>query len=113
MPILKGKPTLRDFQRYVEKMERERGFDDETMLQRCLLLGEEVGELFKAVRKREGMGIDPESAISAIEDEIADVFIMLCCIAEKYNIDIEAAFRTKEEKNAKRTWIKHGDNKDI
>ncbi len=104
MPHLKENPTVRDFQRYVEEMERERGFDKETMIERCLLLGEEVGELFKAVRKADGMMTDTESKIGSLQDEIADVFIMLCCIAEKYDIDIEKAFRAKEEKNSKRTW---------
>ncbi len=108
MPHLKEKPTLKDFETYVRAMQKERGFDEETMLQRCLLMGEEVGELFKAVRKKEGMNVDPASAISSLEDEIADVFLMLLCIAEEYDIDVEQAIRKKEEKNAKRTWIKHG-----
>jgi len=33
-------------------MVKERGFENETVLEQCLLLGEEVGELFKAVRKQ-------------------------------------------------------------
>lgn len=46
------KPTLRDFQNYAREMVKERGFENETVLEQCLLLGEEVGELFKAVRKQ-------------------------------------------------------------
>jgi len=51
MPNLKENPTLKDFQEYVKKLEIERGFNNENVLQKCLLLGEEIGELNKAVRK--------------------------------------------------------------
>lgn len=53
MPILKENPTLNDFQIYVTELEKERGFSQEPVLQKCLLLGEEIGELFKAIRKQE------------------------------------------------------------
>jgi NTP pyrophosphatase (non-canonical NTP hydrolase) len=43
--------TVRDLQRYVPEVEQERGFSSNTVLQKCLLLGEEVGELLKAVRR--------------------------------------------------------------
>jgi len=52
MPILKKNPSLKDFQKYVREMEIERGFEKGTVIQACLMLGEEVGELFKAVRKK-------------------------------------------------------------
>ena len=107
MPQLKTNPTLKDFQQYVHELEIERGFDKSPNVQTAFQMVEEVGELFKAVRKKEGMNIDPASAISSLEDEIADVFLMLLCIAEEYDIDVEQAVRKKEEKNAKRTWIKH------
>ncbi len=48
---LKSTPTLGDFQEYVKNLESLRGFDNQNALEKCLLLGEEVGELFKAVKK--------------------------------------------------------------
>ena len=51
MPTLKESPTLKDFQQYVNELEVERGFEKDSAIIKCLLLGEEVGELFKAVRK--------------------------------------------------------------
>lgn len=104
MPNLKGKPCLSDFQEYVSKLESERGFSKQTTTDKCLLLGEEVGELFKAVRKSEGLAIDSNSEFSEIGDELTDIFIYLCAIANRQGIDLEAAFRTKEEKNKLRTW---------
>lgn len=49
--------ALPEIQRYVAEMEQERGFADRSVIDQCLLLGEEVGELFKAVRKREKLSI--------------------------------------------------------
>jgi hypothetical protein len=39
--------AIDDLQRYVAKMEEERGFAHRDVVSQCLLLGEEVGELFK------------------------------------------------------------------
>ncbi len=104
MPELNNKPTLTDFQKYVTELEHERGFIKQTTIDKCLLLGEEVGELFKAVRKSEGLAIDTNSTFTEIGDELADVFIYLCAIANRKGIDLEEAFRAKEEKNKKRVW---------
>ena len=104
MPILKNKPSLPDFQQYVKELEHERGFINQSTIDKCLLLGEEVGELFKAIRKAEGLLVDANSTFTEIGDELADIFIYLCAIANRKGIDLEDAFRTKEEKNKKRVW---------
>ncbi len=101
---LKEKPTLKDYQDYVAILEKERGFAEDTILHKCLLLGEEVGELYKAIRKKEKIKTDSKSEIGTISEELADVMIYLCAIANRYNIDLEKAFRDKEEENKKRKW---------
>ena len=106
MPTLKDTPQLADFQKYVSELEQERGFASQTTIDKCLLLGEEVGELFKAVRKSEGLLVDSNSNFSEIADELADIFIYLCAIANRNGIDLEVAFRSKEEKNKQRKWIR-------
>ncbi|WP_222115783.1 MazG nucleotide pyrophosphohydrolase domain-containing protein [Chromobacterium vaccinii] len=68
------------------------------------MLGEEVGELFKAVRKAEGMGMDANSKVGELEGELADIFIYLCAIANRFDVDLGAAFRRKEEINQTRRW---------
>ena len=105
MPTLKPHANLADFQKYVAELEIERGFSDQKVNEKCLLLGEEVGELFKAIRKAEGIAIDPNSKVGEVGDELADVFIYLCSIANRYDIDLETAFLDKELKNSKRKWI--------
>lgn len=102
---LKNNPTFRDFQEYVIQLEMQRGFDDQTALEKCLLLGEEMGELFKAIRKTMKLKMDVNADVSSVKEEIADMIIYLCAIANRFDIDIEEAFREKEEINKKREWI--------
>lgn len=104
MLTLKENPTLADIQKYVVELEQERGFYNQTLLQKCLMLGEEVGELFKAIRKQEGIAIDKNSKYTSVAEEMADILIFLSCIANRYGIDLEMAFREKEEINKKRIW---------
>lgn len=82
--VLKDGPTFVDFQEYVRQLEVQRGFTDQNAIEKCLLLGEEMGELFKAVRKAENLKTDIN--------------------ANRFEIDIEEAFREKEEVNKKREW---------
>lgn len=104
MNTITKKSTLQGLQEFVKQMEVERGFSHETVLEKCLLLGEEVGELFKAIRKSQGIKTDSNSKIGSIEHELADVLIYVLSIANKCNIDLEAALISKEEENQKRKW---------
>lgn len=71
MPHLPPRPTLADMQRYVAELETERGFQGQDVVQKALLLGEEVGELFKALRKSQGLSIDPQSRVGSVSEELA------------------------------------------
>jgi NTP pyrophosphatase (non-canonical NTP hydrolase) len=104
MPELKTNAQIKDYQVYVYELESERGFLQQSIKDKCLLLGEEVGELFKSIRKVNGIAVDPNSKFGEVEDEIADIFIYLCSISNRLNIDIEKAFINKEIKNKKRKW---------
>ncbi len=104
MPDLKEQPTLSDIQDYVSQLEAERGFESNTLQQSALLLGEEVGELFKALRKAQNMSMDKKSVVGSVDEELADIVIYVCSIANRSGIDLEKAFRAKEEVNKKRIW---------
>ncbi len=103
MPILSD-ANLKNLQYYVCELEVERGFENQTIIQKCLLLGEEVGELFKAIRKTENLLIDQNSQTHEVANELADILIYLCAIANRKGIDLESAFRKKEEINKNRRW---------
>lgn len=98
--------SSREFQDYVRTMELDRGFTEKSILQECLLLGEEVGELFKAIRKHVEVGVDASDDRDANPaHEIADILIVLASIANRLDIDMAEAIRDKEAINAHRTWL--------
>lgn len=105
MSTLPPNPTLHDFQVYVREMEEERGFSNQTVSDKCILLGEEIGELFRAIRKLEGVKLCEDATVTPASEELADIFIYLCAIANRYGIDLERAFREKEEINKKRVRV--------
>jgi NTP pyrophosphatase (non-canonical NTP hydrolase) len=102
--VLSGTPVLADYQRYIADMVQERGFGDESLAQAYMLFVEEVGELAKAARKKAGLKMDTQAAQQEAEHEAADVFILFLDICNKLDIDLEKAFRAKEEINKQRTW---------
>lgn len=103
--------SMQDYQRYVHELERLHGWLDVDLVHNCFLMGEEVGELFKAVRKvrrlfdqTDGERLEREQLVAQVGDEIVDVFNYLLAIANRLEIDVEAAFRTKNERNQRRSW---------
>ena len=102
--ILKDNPTLRDFQNYVADLVKERGFDKETVSEMFMLFLEECGEMAKAARKTQKMKTDKNSEQFHFDHEVADVFIYLLDICNHLDVDLEKAFRDKEEINKKRIW---------
>ncbi|MEN9604555.1 MAG: hypothetical protein RJB39_240 [Candidatus Parcubacteria bacterium] len=96
---------MQDYQQYIREMVVERGFDKESLPEIFMLFTEECGELAKAIRKSaSGLKTDNNSEIFKLEQEAADVFIYLLDICNHLNIDLEKAFRDKEEINKQRTW---------
>lgn len=91
-------------QEYVARTEVQRKFDGQSPTEKCLLLGEEVGELFKAVRKTSGLAVDPQSEALEVGSELADILNYLLAIANRYQIDLGEAFVAKEQINRTRTW---------
>lgn len=97
-------PTLTDFQVYIDKMVRERGFKN-TLSDRFMLFLEECGELAKAAKKLvKSTDENKESLRKEAAFEVADVFIFLLDICNTLGIDLEKAFREKEEINKQRSW---------
>jgi NTP pyrophosphatase (non-canonical NTP hydrolase) len=57
--------------------------------------GRRVGELFKAVRKHKNMHVGATSATGTVDEELADVLIFLCAIANRLEISIDDALRKR------------------
>lgn len=98
---------LAALQRHVEQTAAGRGFGRQNGPQKCLILGEEVGELFKAVRALEGIPVGRHSRIPEVADELADVLLYVCSIANYYGVDLEKAFRAKDKVLSRRACRPH------
>lgn len=99
--------TLQEVQKYIKEVIALRGFENQEIEKTMLLLIEEVGELAKSIRKNAtNMSIDKEKIFNydSIESEVADVFIVLCSVCNKLNIDLYKAIKEKEQENIKRIW---------
>lgn len=102
---LPSNPTLKDFQKYTAEMILERGFRDESISELLMLLLEECGELARACRQHTSAKSDTaRPAQDNLSHELADIFLYILAIANKYDLDLEQAFREKEEINKKRIW---------
>ena len=99
-------PRLQDLQQYQQDICAERGWDKTSDLETFLLFSEEIGELAKAIRNRRKLYQESGKNISdnQLEDEFADVFSYLLELANRFEIDLEAAYRRKEKKNRDRNW---------
>ena len=107
MKIKKG--TIKEIQKYVREKTEERGFGDDPLSVRLLLLSEEVGELIHASRKYLGMNFRNKIKDTVIGEELTDVLHMVLSIANKLGIDMEEEFIKKEDKNDKRVYKKTKD----
>jgi len=102
--------NIQETQEKIYKFKKERGFNTTDPVQEMFHMIEEVGELSKAIRKSQNMGLDyskmkkENNLKQDVEEELADVLIFLFNIATIHGIDIEKAFNDKWEVNQKRTW---------
>ena len=106
---LNADDTVIQIQEYIRKVIELRGFSEQSIEKTMLLLTEEVGELAKAIRKdKTSMAIDKLKInnYDTIESEVADVFIVLCSICNKLNIDLFSSLKEKEKENITRKWNK-------
>jgi putative uncharacterized protein FNV2309 len=105
--LLNENNSLNEIQDYIRKIITIRGFSEQRVQDKMLLLLEETGELAKAIRKTlPEASIDYEKIenYTDIEEEIADVFIVLVSICNRLNINLYNALKKKEEKNIQRQW---------
>ena len=107
MAQIPDNPTLGDLQNHIKKIGEERAWDKNNYLEIFLLLSEEFGELAKAVRNYAGLYTEKNKVKNKfeLEEEFADVLNYLFDLANCFDIDLENAFRKKDEINAGRVWV--------
>ncbi len=105
-PEISSLPLL---QKYVAEKCKERGFNKAEDLETYLLLTEEIGEMAKAMRKKRKLFTAENDAAERkaqeqLAEEMADVLSYLLELANRFDIDLEKAFRDKEAINDTRSW---------
>ena len=99
------KGTIKHLQEYSAEKIKERGFEDESLHERLLLLVEEVGELANAVRKISNMNVDQNREITnRVGEEVTDIINLIFAIGIKLNLDIEKEFIEKNTEVDKRVY---------
>lgn len=97
--------TIRHLQEYIAEKIKERGFEDETLQERLIVLTEELGELVKSCRKISGISVDQNREITEQPgEELADVINLTFAVGIQLGLDIEKEFREKEEEIDKRVY---------
>ena len=109
---LKADANMREYQSYIYQLEKLHGWLDVDLVHNCFLMGEEMGELFKSIRRHQHYFDSSESAAKTttqesraqVAEELVDVFNYLLAIANRLEIDMEQAFRKKNQRNQSRKW---------
>ena len=105
MAQLKENPTLPELQRYMAEVCQQRGWTKDRPAEKFVLFIEEVGELAKAMRNAARLYEEQaKPRDNNLEEEFADVLSYLLDLANGFQIDLEQAFRAKEEINRSRVW---------
>ena len=89
--------TIQNLQEYICEKIKDRGFEEESLRERLLMLAEEVGELIRACKKIDGRYVDQKREIvSEAGKELCDVINMTFAVGVKLGLDIEKEFLAKE-----------------
>ena len=105
MADLPEHPTLPQLQQYLDVVCKERGWTKDSYAEKFLLFTEEIGELAKAIRKAQGLYQEKARQKPVeLEEEFADVLSYLLDLANYFQVDLEKAFREKEQVNSARIW---------
>jgi NTP pyrophosphatase (non-canonical NTP hydrolase) len=96
--------SLAAYQQYVQQVMRDRGFDEESVSQKFMLLLEEAGEFAQAARQKASLAQATDADTEELDDAAADVFAILLDICNQLNLNLEDAFIKREHKNQTRTW---------
>lgn len=84
---------IREYQAWVQGWDRARGWDEVAVSHTLLHAVEELGEVARAVLRREGYKPDAEDAAwrAELTEELSDVFVMLFKVAYQCGVDVESA----------------------
>ena len=102
--------TLEEAQKQVDSWIRTYGVRYFSELTNMAVLTEEVGELARVMARKYGDQSFKPGEKDNLDEEIADVFWVLLCIANQTGVNLTEAFRRSIEKKTKRDQDRHINN---
>lgn len=105
--------TIKEAQNAVDSWIKEYGVRYFSELTNMTVLTEEVGELARVMARKYGDQSFKEGEEDNMGEEIADIFWVLCCIANQTGIDITEEFKKSIEKKTQRDKDRHKNNQKL
>jgi NTP pyrophosphatase (non-canonical NTP hydrolase) len=102
--------TLEEAQKQVDNWIKTYGVRYFSELTNMAVLTEEVGELARVMARKYGDQSFKPGEKDNLDEEIADVFWVLLCIANQTGVNLTEAFRRSIEKKTKRDQDRHINN---
>ena len=105
--------TIKEAQNNVDSWINEYGVRYFSELTNMTVLTEEVGELARVMARKYGDQSFKEGEKDNMGEEIADIFWVLCCIANQTGLDITEEFKKSIEKKTQRDKDRHKNNQKL
>lgn len=105
--------TIKEAQNTVDSWIKEYGVRYFSELTNMTVLTEEVGELARVMARKYGDQSFKEGEEDNMGEEIADIFWVICCIANQTGIDITEEFKKSIEKKTQRDKDRHKNNQKL
>lgn len=105
--------TIKEAQNTVDSWIKEYGVRYFSELTNMTVLTEEVGELARVMARKYGDQSFKVGEKDNMGEEIADIFWVLCCIANQTGIDITEEFKKSIEKKTQRDKDRHKNNQKL
>jgi NTP pyrophosphatase (non-canonical NTP hydrolase) len=102
--------TIKEAQEAVDQWIKTYGVRYFSELTNMTVLTEEEGELARVMARKYGDQSFKPGEKDNEEEEIADIFWVLCCIANQTGVDITEAFKKSIEKKTARDKDRHKNN---
>jgi len=102
--------TIEEAQKAVDEWIKTYGVRYFSELTNMAILTEEVGEMARVIARKYGEQSFKEGEKDNLEEEVADVFWVLICIANQTGIDLTKALQKSIEKKTTRDKERHINN---
>ena len=105
--------TIQEAQNAVDKWIKTIGVRYFSELTNMAVLTEEVGELARVMARKYGDQSFKAGEKDNLGEEMADIFWVLCCLANQTGVDLSEEFRKSIEKKTKRDATRHKENEKL